>query len=145
MKNRIFTLAIIAVLMIFGTNQSYAVRGVNPAPAQTETTQELTKQERKAAKKQVAKEKRQSKILDKMQKKYGDDAGVDFKDDVEKWMWFWIFGWVLGGILSVISVIIALGSLGTASVLATALSWVGGLVGAFGTASLVIWLIKKYN
>ena len=125
------------VCLLFVSQSAYAVNtatAFNGETVESVATEDGSFLSPKATKKQARLEKR----IAKMQKRAAAQD-IDFKDDTQKWMWFWIFGWVLALILPIVGLLT--GGLGGAAVLTA----IAGLLGLFGTVSLVIWLIKKFS
>jgi len=148
--NLLFTLA-----LLFGFNASQAVVGTttptdkdgfsvenvleNMFPADADLTAKQLKKKAKMEKRLNKFQTRRDKINAKRIKK--GKAEIDFSDPVKKWMWFWILGWGLAIILGILIPIIFLsGGFGGAFLLSALI----GLLGLFGTVSLVIWLIKMF-
>lgn len=123
-KNYIITLSTLCFLFIY-----FSAYSVNKGPKKN--TEIKSKQV--SAKEAKLISKLEKKIKRKLQRKDAD-LEVDFEDPVNKWMWFWIFGWGIGWLTIL---------LGAFSGLAL-IPLLGGLIIMFGTASLVIWLIKKF-
>lgn len=134
MKNLLTLLSLACLLLV--SNVSYATT-TTLTGEKVEATTTLSKKE---LKKQERLQKRMAKIDKKIAKKMENAEDIDFSDPTEKWMWFWIFGWALAIILPIIGIaLVSTG--GSLTILFTLLA---AICGVFGTASLVIWLIKKF-
>ena len=135
MKNIVTLFAFVCLLFV--SQSAYAVNTAatfNGETVESIATEDGSYLSKKATKKQARLEKR----IAKMQKKAAAQD-IDFQDDTQKWMWFWIFGWILAVILPVVGLLVA--GVGGGAIF----SIIGGLLGLFGTVSLVIWLVKKFS
>jgi hypothetical protein len=121
-----------------------------PAMAITSSTTVTTSMVEKQSK-DLKKEFKTQKQLNKIERVFGK-RGIDFSDPVKKWFWFWILGWSAALVLYIIAIAVGVGTVTTATTTGAVSSGLGlyailgliaGLVGLFGTISLIVWLIKK--
>ena len=120
----------LSLFLIFG---AFFLLQSTPVFSMIETTTSTQTVSIETQKKELKKEFKTQKRLAKFEK-IMKKAGIDFNDPVEKWFWFWILGWGAGLVLSAL----------IWSVLPGGLWFLASLAWAFGTVSLIIWLIKKF-
>lgn len=144
MPNTYLSIIGLLVFTFLSVNQGLAVNTTpaNKALAVEKLNSDNAKQTRKMRVLELRKQKKSAKIAKKVKKIQSkiSSKGVDFKDPVNKWKWFWLFGWGAFIVLIILAGVVGTASFSGFEVIFNSLGLLSFL---FGTASLVIWLIKK--
>lgn len=144
---------LVAIMATFAYSPAYAfvkvptadvisVSELTPSASITSTvTTEKSRKELRKERRQERWKKKISNFMDRM-------SDIDFSDPVKKWLWFWLLAWAAALILTIISVILAAGSVTTGSAgglgIAGILSILAWLLWLAGTVFAIIWLIKMF-
>lgn len=142
MKNLLFFLVFMSVAFI-GPN---LLAGPSPSDAKVEVEESTD-----SPLNQKLKEQKESpgflKKLERLQRKLEKKAAkAKEEDNTKTWFALWLGAWGVG-LLMVIAgyVIVALTYSAGVAVIGSLLALLGWLVGLFGTASMIVWLVKKFG